>query len=87
MINHYKTHRHHYIMSEIQKYGRVSISALAKSLKVTERTVRRDINELANAKRITPCYGGAILVKNPEHGIYGNSQKFLYKNMKELIQK
>lgn len=82
MINHYKTHRHHYIMSEIQKYGRVSISALAKSLKVTERTVRRDINELANAKRITPCYGGAILVKNPEHGIYGNSQKFLYKNMK-----
>lgn len=82
MINHYKTQRHHYILSEIQKNGRVSVSSLAKSLKVSQRTIRRDINELSASGRIAPCYGGAVLVKNPERYIYDNSQRYLYKNMK-----
>ena len=81
MIYHYKNQRHRYIISEIQKTGRVSVTSLAKTLKVATRTIRRDIKELALTGRISPCYGGATLVANPEHNLYDNSQLYLYQNM------
>lgn len=81
MIYHYKNQRQRYIMSEVQKTGRVSVALLAKSLKVAMRTIRRDIKELAVTGRIKPCYGGATLVANPEQILYDNSQLYLYQNM------
>lgn len=81
MIYHYKNQRHRYIMSEIQKAGRVSVNLLAKSLRVATRTIRRDIQELAVTGRIKACYGGATLVANPEHNLYDDSQLYLYQNM------
>ncbi|WP_448886200.1 PfkB family carbohydrate kinase [Citrobacter telavivensis] len=82
MIYHYKSQRHRYIMSEIQRHGRVSVSVLARTLNVVERTIRRDIAELESTGRVKPCYGGAILVNNPEGKLYYNSQVKLYQNMK-----
>jgi ribokinase len=82
MIYHYKTQRHHYILAEAHTHTRVNVSQLARALNVAERTIRRDIHELAKTGRIKACYGGAVLVKNPERDLYDNSQVKLYKNMK-----
>lgn len=81
MAYYYKRQRHLYILSEIQKNGRVSVTLLAKSLNVTERTVRRDITELARSGRVKSCYGGAVLVKNHEREMFINETAHLYHDM------
>lgn len=82
MIYDYKTQRQHYILSELQKNGRVSVSLLAKYFRVADRTIRRDIRDLEKTGRIKSCYGGATLVKNHERDLFNNNHHHLYYNIK-----
>lgn len=82
MASYYKRHRHRFIISELKKQGQVSVAILAKTLMVAERTIRRDIHELAKAGRVRARYGGATVINHPEQALYLNNDTPLYRNMK-----
>lgn len=61
-----KEERHTHILGLIGKRGKVNFESLAKTLKVSEDTVRRDIDSLHNNGLLVKVRGGAIaLSKNP----------------------
>lgn len=53
-------HRHDEILKQLRESGRVSVTVVAKILKVSEETVRRDIKELEQLGRLRRIYGGAV---------------------------
>lgn len=72
--------RFEYILKELSKKSAVEVTLLAKSLKASESTIRRDINELDEKKLLKKVFGGAtrinstvntmdadILVRQTEH--------------------
>ena len=61
-----KEERHTHILSAIGKKGKVDFETLSKTLKVSEDTVRRDIDSLHNNGLLVKVRGGAIsLARNP----------------------
>ncbi|HKM95153.1 MAG TPA: PfkB family carbohydrate kinase [Buttiauxella sp.] len=82
MFECYNQQRQKFILSEIKKNRFVKVKELAKTLNVTERTIRRDINELKQTGLIRPRYGGAVLLSNKESALYKNNQPYLHINMK-----
>lgn len=54
------------IMDEIIQAGHVTVSGLARTLEVSEATVRRDLKVLAGNRRVELIYGGAALVRNSD---------------------
>lgn len=59
-----KETRHNHILSELAKQGTISVIDIANSLHVSIATIRRDLNELHNLKRLQRTHGGATLDKN-----------------------
>jgi DeoR/GlpR family transcriptional regulator of sugar metabolism len=55
-----KKERHSYIIKQINLHNKVLSSDLSIQLKVSEDTIRRDLNELANNKKIIKVHGGAL---------------------------
>lgn len=55
-----KKERHDIVMRQINLHNRVLTTELAQLLKVSEDTVRRDLNEMANANLLCKVYGGAL---------------------------
>ena len=61
-----KEERHTHILTALGKKGKVNLDSLSKSLKVSEDTVRRDIDSLHNNGLLVKVRGGAIsLSRNP----------------------
>ena len=56
-----KIDRHSYILEELKKKHLVRVSKLAKDMKVTEMTIRRDLQELEDYGHLTRIHGGAKL--------------------------
>jgi DeoR family transcriptional regulator, fructose operon transcriptional repressor len=52
--------RHQYIMNQVEIRGSVNVADLAKSLDVSEMTIRRDFRELENQGLIRRFHGGAV---------------------------
>lgn len=55
-----KEERQAYILRQINLHNRVLSADLSEKLKVSEDTVRRDLNELAETGKVTKVYGGAL---------------------------
>ncbi len=55
--------RHSHILQLLERQGRVRVAALAKRLRVTEETVRRDLERLGNDGKLLRTHGGALNVE------------------------
>ncbi len=56
--------RKNFIMEQITKNKIVKVVELSKKLNTTEVTIRRDLEELQNQKKVHRVYGGAIAVSS-----------------------
>lgn len=55
-----KKERHNFIIKQINLHNKVLSSDLSELLKVSEDTVRRDLNELADMGKLLKVHGGAL---------------------------
>jgi DeoR/GlpR family transcriptional regulator of sugar metabolism len=55
-----KKERQAYILHQLQMHHKVITASLCKSINVCEDTVRRDLQELADAGRLVKVHGGAL---------------------------
>jgi DeoR/GlpR family transcriptional regulator of sugar metabolism len=55
-----KEERQSHILRQINLHNRVLSADLSTKLKVSEDTIRRDLNELAEKGKVTKVYGGAL---------------------------
>lgn len=66
--------RHQRILSLIRQRGYVSNEELAREFGVTVQTVRRDMNALAEAGRLSRLHGGAGIASSTENIAYAERQ-------------
>lgn len=59
-----KSERHELICSRVEQNGKVLVNDLTHELKVTEDTIRKDLQELSKVGLIKRVHGGAIRVDN-----------------------
>jgi len=69
--------RHREIVSLINSRGFVSIGQMAKSFKVSEQTVRRDLKDLSHRGLVKKYHGGAGLPDGPADIDYGKRKHHL----------
>lgn len=55
--------RHEHILSELDQKGFASVSALSALLRVSEVTIRRDLEQLEGAGRLRRTHGGALSLR------------------------
>ncbi len=53
--------RYDYIMNQLRTHSSVQVHDLSKQLKVSQSTIRRDINDLDQAGKLNKVFGGAVL--------------------------
>ncbi|SDL82461.1 DeoR/GlpR family DNA-binding transcription regulator [Sediminibacillus halophilus] len=58
--------RYQRILAELEKQKVIKVSALSKQLKVTEKTIRIDLETLESRGLLTRIHGGAMLVESEE---------------------
>jgi DeoR family glycerol-3-phosphate regulon repressor len=70
-------HRHEDILARLRVESRVFVSELAEGLRVSEETIRRDLQEIETEGLLRRIHGGAILPKlNQEQPILVRSKLF-----------
>ncbi len=52
--------RHRMIVDKLQRAGTVRVSELSQELRVTEKTIREDLEKLERSGRLTRIHGGAV---------------------------
>lgn len=72
------------IMLLARDAGRVSVEDLAARFAVTPQTIRRDLNELCDGRRLTRVHGGAMLASGVENLAY-DARKLVSQPHKRLI--
>ncbi len=60
----YSEERKKKILDFIQKHGKASVQELTEVFQVSESTVRRDLNDLEDAKLLKRAHGGALSLQN-----------------------
>jgi len=81
-----KQERQELILREINVHNKVLSSDLSSKLKVSEDTIRRDLNELAEADKIVKVHGGA-LSKSYHLSSYPALQVYSYQKKAIIAQK
>jgi DeoR family glycerol-3-phosphate regulon repressor len=72
------------ILGIVREVGRVSVDDLAARFAVTPQTIRRDLNELCDSRRLTRVHGGAMLASGVENLAY-DDRKLVSQPHKRLI--
>ncbi|MBS0560720.1 MAG: DeoR/GlpR transcriptional regulator [Proteobacteria bacterium] len=72
------------IVNLLRTSGRVSVDELAARFDVSPQTIRRDLNELSEARAITRVHGGAIVASGTENLAY-DARKLVAQAHKRLI--
>ncbi len=72
------------ITALLRESGRLAVEDLAAHFAVTPQTIRRDLNELADARVISRVHGGAIIASGVENLAY-EARKQVAQNAKRLI--
>ena len=72
------------IVSLVQETGRVSVEALVARFGVTPQTIRRDLNDLSEARFITRTHGGAMVASGVENLAY-EARKLVAQSNKQRI--
>lgn len=75
-----KKERQAYILHQVHLHNKVLSSALCTEINVSEDTIRRDLQELADEGKIIKVHGGALShsfnqVSFPINGVYSQNQK------------
>lgn len=75
-----KRERQTYILQQVNLHNKVLSSSLSAEIKVSEDTVRRDLQELADEGKLIKVHGGALSnsfsqVHIPSNGVYSQSEK------------
>jgi DeoR/GlpR family transcriptional regulator of sugar metabolism len=75
-----KQERQSYILHQVNLHNKVLSSTLSEDMKVSEDTVRRDLQELADQGKIIKVHGGALsqsfhYSSSPSANIYSQTQK------------
>jgi DeoR family glycerol-3-phosphate regulon repressor len=63
-------YRQSQIVALLRQSGRVAVEDLAVHFAVTSQTIRRDLNELSEARRVVRVHGGAIVASGVENLAY-----------------
>ncbi|MCA2017353.1 DeoR/GlpR family transcriptional regulator [Vibrio tritonius] len=69
--------RHQEIIELVQAQGFVSTEELVEKFQVSPQTIRRDLNELADANKIRRNHGGATIATSSENSSYHTRQVLL----------
>jgi DeoR family glycerol-3-phosphate regulon repressor len=72
------------ILGIAREAGRVSVEELAARFAVTPQTIRRDLNERCDSRRLTRVHGGAMLPSGVENLAY-DDRKLVSQPHKRLI--
>src|SRR5580693_193161 len=72
------------IVSQLRQSGRVAVEELATQFGVTLQTIRRDLNELSDAKLVVRVHGGAIIASGVANLAYEARQLVAHQH-KRLI--
>jgi len=68
-----KEERHSYILHQINLHNKILSSSLSEQIQVSEDTIRRDLQELAQEGKIVKVHGGALSKSfNPVASVPGN---------------
>ena len=75
-----KKERQAYILHQVNLHNRVLSSSLCNEINVSEDTIRRDLQELAEEGKVIKVHGGALSqsfnqVHFPSNGVYSQNQK------------
>jgi len=79
-----QSQRQYQILQLIQQKGFVSIDELVEHFEVTPQTIRRDLNQLADANKLRRHHGGAGVESSTENDSY-QSRKIMNLSAKERI--
>ncbi len=74
--------RYNTILELIKNKKNIKLNELIEELKVSEATVRRDLNFLEEKGKIKRVHGGAVLVENKEEDIV--YKKMVYSDEKDI---
>jgi len=77
--------RHRYILEKLRSEGRTQVSDIAKTLDVTEVTIRRDLTFLQKQGLLKKSYGGAVLASQPEVNVSVHFRQTRNLNAKKTI--
>jgi DeoR family transcriptional regulator, glycerol-3-phosphate regulon repressor len=77
-------HRQQEIVAQLRQSGRVAVEDLAARFGVTLQTIRRDLNELSEAKLVVRVHGGAIITSGVANLAYEARQLVAHQH-KRLI--
>lgn len=80
-----KEERQQYIISQINVHNKVLSADLSVQLGVSEDTVRRDLNELAEDGKLVKVYGGAF--SKSFHSPYSGREVYKKEGKKEIARK
>ena len=80
-----KKERHAYIIKQINLHNKVLSSDLGLQLKVSEDTIRRDLNELADIGKILKVHGGAL--SKSFHFPYEEREIYAQESKREIAEK
>jgi DeoR family glycerol-3-phosphate regulon repressor len=72
------------IITLLRETGRVAVEDLAMHFEVSPQTIRRDLNEMSEARVITRVHGGAIVASSVENLAY-DARKLVAQQPKRLI--
>jgi len=78
------TRRQTEILTLIRESGRVTVEDLAARYTVTPQTIRRDLNDLGEARLIARVHGGAMIASGVENIAY-DARKLVAQQQKRLI--
>jgi len=80
--------RHRIIKEKLMKYGKVTVSDLAKQFNISMETVRRDLDALEKAGELKRTHGGAVkILYHDNNEPFFDLKMATYKEEKERIAK
>ncbi|WP_232793781.1 DeoR/GlpR family DNA-binding transcription regulator [Siphonobacter sp. SORGH_AS_0500] len=77
-----KAERHSFILHQLNIYNRILSSDLSQKLNVSEDTIRRDLNELADSGQLIKVHGGAL---SRSYGHIATRSEVYATNQKDII--
>lgn len=80
-----KKERQAFILHQVNLHNKVLSSDLSQEMKVSEDTIRRDLNELADLNKIIKVHGGAL--SKSFHNSFQRSKIYSIENKKVIAQK
>ena len=80
-----KKERQAFILHNVNLHNRVLIGDLCEGIKVSEDTIRRDLQELAEHDKLIKVHGGAL--SKSFHSSFNSSKVYSIENKKRIAQK